>query len=338
MKRRFHLSVVLICNAQENLRESGSGFAIHYDGQATYVMTSNHVVRHWEPGHIKVNGRPATIEWSGGSNGIDLALLRVAGLAGAPPLAIKEFVKPKVAVYGYAFRHLYGEDYVRTRIEGKVSRLLSLQGKEALNSADGWEIEMSEDSPIYPGNSGAPLIEASSHQVVGVLTSRNDESGLKGIAISPEAIQQAWPEFQKYRHDAKAQSTDAEGPPDTAPGLDSSDPQRNRFGKKSVSQGRKLSAKLTYVERDSFGYDLIVTSTDNSTIQGPVRFFLHSTYPRSTIWIRKPDGPKRFTLRDIYSYGVYTAACQARTKSGEWVGLEYNLAELPNLPKRFLEQ
>src|SRR5205823_2330424 len=102
----------------------------------------------------------------------------------------------------------YRDDYLRSRIEGRVSRLLTIQGKLSKHSAAAWEIKMSKDHPICQGNSGAPLIETSSHQVIGVLASRDDDSGQQGIAITPASIRHAWPDFDRYCSPALNETVD----------------------------------------------------------------------------------------------------------------------------------
>lgn len=325
-------AVVLITPGRAGLRESGSGFIVHAKDGNAYVATCHHVVRDWEPSEIHVNGVPATIEHHGASQGLDIAVLKLPFTGDVTPLRLKSFARTGAPVYGYAFRHLTGEEYVCGRVEGRVSRLLTIQSKSATRSLAAWEITASRGYDVVPGNSGAPLIECQSHRVVGIL-SHAHRDGRGGIALSPEAVRLIWSEpFE----------TIADGylpPPEPGPSTSTADVQHGRFGGRSARGGRQLYGVVTTKTKDYFYVNLIVKSTDGSRIEGPARFFLHDTYPSAMISVQKTDpGDKSITLRDVYSYGIYTAGCQVRDKKGDWVGLEYNLADLPRLPRQFLSR
>jgi len=358
MAQPTQFSIVLITSAQAGMRDSGSGFVMHNDGEAGYVATCAHVVRGWDPDWLQVNGVKASIVSDGSAQGLDVAVLRVPELREARPLQLKEFVRPGASVYGYCFKHLYGDDYVRSRAEGKIRRLLSMQGKSAQRSVAAWEIVAEEGSSFEPGNSGSPLIEAKTHRVVGVL-SHAQQDGRSGIAISPEAIRRAWAPLQQKGFSAPAwfesadevleqssQRTPSRGgkasalPPRPGPIQDEEDPQRGRFGGKSEKAGRKLLPVVTDAKDPNYFYvDFVVHSVDGTPIEPPARFFLHDSYPKNVIsQPRAEDGGKVIALRDVYAYGAYTVGCQVRDKAGKWIELEYDLARVKGLPKRFLER
>ena len=92
--------------------------------------------------------------------------------------------------------------------------------------------------------------------------------------------------------------------------------------------------RLDSCDKDCFWFDLIVSSTDGSPLVGPVLFHLHDSYVRETIRIKKILNNEA-VLTGVDATEVFTAAAQAMDKDGTWVGLEYNLALLPDLPKRF---
>jgi V8-like Glu-specific endopeptidase len=128
-------------------------------------------------------------------------------------------------------------------------------------------------------------------------------------------------------------------PPDPPAVIDEEDPQKGRWGGLAERNGLKLSVKITEVATDYFLFDAVVESITESPLEGPVLFHLHDSYPKSTIWIRRMrDGGRRALLAEVSSYGVYTIGAQAKNASGEWVGLELNLCDHPDIPKRFLDR
>ena len=359
MAQPTQFSIVLITSAQAGMRDSGSGFVVHTDGEAGYVATCAHVVRGWDTDWLQVNGCKASVVIDGSAQGMDVAVLRVPELRDARPLQLKEFVRPGASVYGYCFKHLYGDDYVRSRAEGKIRRLLSMQGKCAQRSVAAWEVVTEEGSSFEPGNSGSPLIEAKTQRVVGVL-SHAQHDGRSGIAISPEAIRRAWSPLQQrsisapawfetadevldqssQRSPPRGKSKDSHLPPQPGPIVNEDDPQKGRFGGKSEKSGRKLLPVVTDSKDPNYFYvDFVVSSLDGTPIEAPARFFLHDSYPKNVIsQPRTEQAGKSIALRDVYAYGVFTVGCQVRDKAGKWLELEYDLAKIKGLPKRFLDR
>lgn len=116
------------------------------------------------------------------------------------------------------------------------------------------------------------------------------------------------------------------------------DPQKERWGGLSSSGGRSVDAVLQNVERNTFYFNLIVESTDASVLEGPIKFHLHDSFPRSVITIKRIVDGRRATLSDVISYGVFAVGVQVRNASGQWISLELDLATLPGLPIRFLKR
>lgn len=128
------------------------------------------------------------------------------------------------------------------------------------------------------------------------------------------------------------------------PGPDPDDPQSGRWvpagqkDKRNERDGRKLSGRLVESYRDVFLFDLVVSATDDTTLVGPVVFHMHPTYPRSSYHIRKVRGGKEAVLEEVQAWGTYTVGAQVRKARRGWTALEYDLDDLPDLPKRFLPQ
>ena len=91
------------------------------------------------------------------------------------------------------------------------------------------------------------------------------------------------------------------------------------------------------IETRVFIFDATVESR-SGTLTGPVIFHLHDSYPQNTIWIRKIRDGRRAVLEDVSSYSMYTIGVQVKNERGEWVGLEYNLTQLTDLPQRFFDE
>lgn len=344
-------SIVLITPAVLGLRESGTGFVIGRTGTTAFVATCSHVIRDWTEG-VHVNGRKAEILNDGGKDGIDVAILKVSGVDAAP-LKLKDFAREGTAYYGFGFRHLHGDDYVRSRFRGNVKELLSLQGRSASTGLAAWEIRTNLGCEIAPGNSGSPIIETKTDRVVGIVShaipKNGQRDGRAGIAISPVALRLLWPSLGQHDEPwsvvdlqtaEEADLVDAsERPPSPPEPTSENDVQLGRFGRKARRNGLQLEALLTDTKNENYFYvDFVVRSTDKSKLVGPAFFYLHDTYPKQVIRIKKPDNDRVIALRDVYSYGVYTVGCQVRRADGTWVALELNLASIPGMPRRFLER
>jgi hypothetical protein len=121
---------------------------------------------------------------------------------------------------------------------------------------------------------------------------------------------------------------------------DTEDLQRGRWGGEAERDGRRLEVVLCEVFKEYFVFDLYVQSQDGSTLEGPVIFHLHDTYPRKTIHIRKIRQGRFALLENVMAYGIYTVGAQVKTRTGAWSSLELDLRTLKSqsLPRRFLQR
>lgn len=133
-------------------------------------------------------------------------------------------------------------------------------------------------------------------------------------------------------------SRDSDKPPAPGQVVHPDDPQKGRWGGKEERAGRKVHAVLESTEREVFYFSLVVESTDGSPLMAPVTFHLHHTYPRSVATIRRIIEGRQAVLSQWNAYGVFAVGVQVRDAKGKWVSLEIDLADLPNLPKRFLKR
>ncbi|HZN35644.1 MAG TPA: trypsin-like peptidase domain-containing protein [Pirellulaceae bacterium] len=116
------------------------------------------------------------------------------------------------------------------------------------------------------------------------------------------------------------------------------DPQKDRWGGKSKRSGRALRVEDLLAANSAFTFNAVVASTDGSPLVGPVIFHLHDSYPKSVLRIHKIDEGNRAVLEEVSSYGVYTIGAQVKDAQGKWIGLEYCLSEVPDLPARFMNR
>jgi hypothetical protein len=124
-------------------------------------------------------------------------------------------------------------------------------------------------------------------------------------------------------------------PPAPPPGLDPDDPQKGRWGGKSEAGGVKLEAVLTEVRRHLFYFDLVLSSTDEAPLGGPARFHLHPTYRPSIVTIRKVRPNRTLVLEEVDAHGTFTVGAEVKRPDSKVVSVELDLADLPDLPRRF---
>jgi hypothetical protein len=126
--------------------------------------------------------------------------------------------------------------------------------------------------------------------------------------------------------------------PEPGPIVHRDDPQRDRWGSLPERDGRRLWIQLLDTSGRVFSFDAIVESTDGSPLVGPVRFHLHDTFPQPKIVIRRVREDRQAVLEEVVSYGVFTIGVQVKNAQGQWIGLEFNLCDLPDLPQRFKDR
>lgn len=118
-----------------------------------------------------------------------------------------------------------------------------------------------------------------------------------------------------------------------APEVDD-DPQKGRFGRKSVREdkGRKLDAKVDQ-SGSFFTVDVLVETLPGAAkpLDGQVDFYVHDTFPREVYSVIAKDGKATY---DFYASGAFTigAVCDDGLTL-----LELDLSRLRDAPKRFRE-
>jgi len=204
--------------------------------------------------------------------------------------------------------------------------------------------------PTAPGTGGGPCFTPE-WQLVAVHEKREPSSQPSDaevrIGVSAAAIRQRMEkqgssavlkEFQPSQTSSNLTPEADSRPPKPGKIRDAVDPQKGRWGGKSNRKGRALHVELLEVGHTAFNFNAVVGSADGSPLVGPVVFHLHDSYPKSVVRVQKISEGNRSVLEDVNSYGVYTIGAQVKDAQGKWIGLEYNLCDLPELPPRFLSR
>ena len=177
--------LVLITSAAQP-REHGTGFVIRQvpgGGGAVQVVTAAHVVRSLGPiDHLRVAGRPATLVVDLEPQGIDLAVLEVAGLVDHEPVTLAVGrVGDVVELQGYRPPSARA---VLARIPGMLAEQ-TIVAERGINRPV-WRIEV--DRALSGGESGGPVLAPASGHVVGVIVHGPERGGGDAIALAIENL------------------------------------------------------------------------------------------------------------------------------------------------------
>ena len=191
MKTGFEDAIVLITSQNEGDQNFGTGFVIHRETGVSYILTCAHVVR--EVVNAMLHQLPATVIASDTEDGFDLAVLRVEAKLSAAPL------KCGIAAEAGTFSSLgfYKSDHLRPsrKICGAFEKQGFLESKTFNCRAPALRLDIQDEQTILQeGNSGSPLFDEKSGQVIGIITTKEND-GKKGLAVSLEALKQIWPEM-----------------------------------------------------------------------------------------------------------------------------------------------
>jgi hypothetical protein len=185
----FDLSSVVLVRGS-NPKPFGTGFVIHNDEIATYVLTCTHVVKDID--NLRVNDQPAVVVASDEARfGFDLAVLRVEGKLNCPSLDLNPVAKPGRSFMAAGFSDQAGQ-YVVQQFRGTLGKPAGLKSQK-YGDCGGWQLDIGSDGRFEDGYSGSPVIDEATGRVLGVIAIRMDEtSGKRGIAIAVAALRDLW--------------------------------------------------------------------------------------------------------------------------------------------------
>ena len=187
-------SIVLITSSNPEESSFGTGFIIHRDERGTYVLTCAHVVKDvGGPEKVKARHIPASLVALGSENDIDLAVLCVDGLIDKPLLYLSSSGEAGDKFTTIGFRE-YGKQHVTVSLEGILEKKVGIGAKEHDEYLEAWSVGITDKDQLQPGNSGSPVVDQGSGQVIAVISHRGDK-GETGLAISIKALKEIWHEM-----------------------------------------------------------------------------------------------------------------------------------------------
>ena len=185
-------SVVLITSRDPSNTYFGTGFVIHQDEQAAYLLTCAHVVQAVGSEKLEIRGIQARVIASNPEEGADLAVLRIEKLLDVPPLplyAVGEQGKP----FSTAGFQSYGKRFLVRELHGTLGEQVGLETRGQTDRIRAWDLKITDDYQLQRGYSGSPVVDANDN-VIGVVNTRQGE-GKKGLAVSITALEKIWPEM-----------------------------------------------------------------------------------------------------------------------------------------------
>lgn len=194
--------VLVVCSAKPGT--FGTGFVIHRDESATYVLTCKHVLDPIKS--LRIDNQPAVeVASDDAKYGFDLAVLKVEGDLNRSPLSLNPIAKPGRSFAAAGFSN-QADSHILEQFRGTLGKPV---GRESQRFGDcgGWQLDMGADGRFENGYSGSPVIDEASGRAVGVVAVRRDDpSGKKGIAIAVSALLKMWPDMPAPLRDSLTQS------------------------------------------------------------------------------------------------------------------------------------
>lgn len=183
-------SVVMISSADPTNKNFGTGFVIHQDQGATYVVTCAHVVK--KVGGVEtVNVEDYSAKVVAVDNGFDVAVLRIDNLLKQTALKTTSTARKGSSFVTAGFYEL-GKLTVIQAIEGILDEKAGVRSSALKRSVPVWHIKIKDNEYVLqPGYSGAPLVHSATGEVLGVI-SIGSETGQTGLAVSIEAVKKIW--------------------------------------------------------------------------------------------------------------------------------------------------
>jgi hypothetical protein len=194
MNSDWENSIVLINSSRRENTGFGTGFVIHQDERAAYIVTSAHVVEDiGGPEEIEVGGIPASVAAIGAADGIDLAVLRVEELLATSAFTLRVAGREGSPFISAGFQ-LFSKHFLIRPVQGKLGEQVGLETRKHIGRIKAWVLEIDDTYQLQPGHSGSPLVDKTSGYVIGVISYRRGE-GKRGLAISVDALNEVWPEM-----------------------------------------------------------------------------------------------------------------------------------------------
>lgn len=183
-------SIVLVTSSDGEIGDFGTGFVVHEDGQASYVVTCAHVIRN-VGGSEKVQAGHMTATVVASEEGIDVTVLRVEGFKELRPLSLCAFGERGKAFFTAGFQSYGKQAFLARLLQGILGEQGTMETRDQTYRTKTWDLGITGDNLLQPGYSGSPIVDAASGCVIGIVSNREGE-GKRGLAISIEAVVHIW--------------------------------------------------------------------------------------------------------------------------------------------------
>ena len=187
MTNNINKSLVLITNSEN--QSFGTGFVIRRQRNYSYILTCSHVVEE-TPKALLVDSIKAKIIYQGSSDGLDLAILKVA--LDKEPLVLMQSECSNFEIQG--FKSFKNNDHILEPIECSLDTKIEFRPQSG-ESVSGWKLNIDETDTVERGYSGSPLICKDSGKVVAVVSNR--KGNRDGFAISIENLKTIWKDIPR---------------------------------------------------------------------------------------------------------------------------------------------
>lgn len=204
-------SIVLILSSDEKNTAFGTGFIIARDQNYSYLLTCAHVVeqiigKNQAQNQLKISGLNAQVDIvaCGASDGIDMALLKVAGLFDKPPFKLFMLGQEKagIKVNGYSLLDSKNGQRLKRELEGILSHRVKIAANNQEYPFLDIAIQDDDFAKLEGGYSGSPLYNSSGH-VLGVVSHKR--TGEMGHAFCISNLAVLYPEIDSLLPDFKRQ-------------------------------------------------------------------------------------------------------------------------------------
>lgn len=202
MASHIRHSVALITSDDPHNHAFGTGFVIHCDTRASYLLTCAHVIR--DVGgveKVKTASRTATVIASGKEIFADIAVLYVEGLLDRPPLRLQIEAQEGDPFLAYGCQS-FGQHFLHRPIRGILGAEVELTERDQPRGVRAWDLSIIGDYDLQPGYSGSPVVLEKTGAVVAVTSHTLGQH--KGLAISVSILKEVYPDAPAVLFDPPA--------------------------------------------------------------------------------------------------------------------------------------